>query len=204
MQYVKRAIPASVNTYTKRLLSSMLDARQWLLKQLPPNSIGVEIGVHEGEFAQRILQVVQPLELHLIDPWEYYSDDTYKQSWFGGQQLDQQAMDARYERVQLRFSKQIHSGQVSIYRAHSHELAATFDDHYFDWVYIDGNHLYDYVLQDLRQFYPKVKVGGYLLGDDYGVTGWWDDGVTQAVDQFVTEKSLHLETRGIQFLLRRL
>ena len=42
---------------------------------------------------------------------------------------------------------------------------------YFDWIYIDGNHTYEYVKQDLEGYRPKVKPGGYMAGDDYGTKG---------------------------------
>jgi cephalosporin hydroxylase len=37
----------------------------------------------------------------------------------------------------------------------------------FDWIYIDGDHHYEAVLQDLELYFPKVKVGGYIVYDDY-------------------------------------
>ena len=35
-----------------------------------------------------------------------------------------------------------------------------------DFLYIDGNHRYSYVLKDLIGFYPKVKKNGCIVGDD--------------------------------------
>ena len=56
--------------------------RDFLLEKLPANSIGAEIGVHRGEFASHILEVVKPKKLHLIDPWEFQEE--FGQSLFGG------------------------------------------------------------------------------------------------------------------------
>ena len=39
-----------------------------------------------------------------------------------------------------------------MHRSTSAEAALTFDDEYFDWVYIDGDHSYEAVLADLRAF----------------------------------------------------
>jgi hypothetical protein len=36
----------------------------------------------------------------------------------------------------------------------------------YDIVYIDGCHLYDYVVSDLNNYAPMVKAGGYLVVDD--------------------------------------
>ncbi|MDJ0634304.1 MAG: hypothetical protein QNJ34_14035 [Xenococcaceae cyanobacterium MO_188.B29] len=42
--------------------------RQFLLERLPKNSVGAEIGVHLGDFSEKILEIVKPNKLHLIDP----------------------------------------------------------------------------------------------------------------------------------------
>lgn len=36
-----------------------------------------------------------------------------------------------------------------------------------DFVYIDGNHEYAFVKKDIELYYPKVKIGGIIGGDDY-------------------------------------
>jgi hypothetical protein len=65
-------------------------------------------------------------------------------------------------------------------------MAAQFPDAYFDWIYIDGNHTYEGVKGDLTSFYPKIKAGGFITGDNYGdrPDWWWKDGVKRAVDEF--------------------
>ena len=45
--------------------------------------------------------------------------------------------------------------------------AASFADGYFDFVYLDGNHHYEFVLQDLQDFAAKLKPGGLLFGHDF-------------------------------------
>jgi cephalosporin hydroxylase len=70
---------------------------------------------------------------------------------------------------------------VIVHHSAAAEAAAEFADEYFDWIYIDGNHQYEFVLLDLESYYPKVKAGGSIVGDDYGVEGWWRGGVTRAV-----------------------
>jgi len=49
-----------------------------------------------------------------------------------------------------------------------------------------------------------VKSGGLIAGDDYDETGWWEDGVTRAVDEFVGTGHCRLVlTRAGQFVLRK-
>jgi predicted O-methyltransferase YrrM len=94
-------------------------------------------------------------------------------------------MDAIYESVLQRFRSAIESGVVEVHRNTSAGFCSSFQDNYFDWIYIDGNHQYEFVKQDLETYLPKIKTGGLIAGDDYGRPGWWQDGVTKAVDEAV-------------------
>jgi methyltransferase family protein len=38
--------------------------------------------------------------------------------------------------------------------------------HYFDWIYVDGDHQYEAVKKGLESYLPKVKPGGFITGDD--------------------------------------
>jgi hypothetical protein len=50
-----------------------------------------------------------------------------------------------YETVVRRFAHEADTGVVLIHRGPSAQIGMQFYDAYFDWVYIDGNHLYEYV-----------------------------------------------------------
>ncbi len=54
-----------------------------------------------------------------------------------------------------------------------------FEDDSLDFVFIDGAHDYQSVKEDIKHWYPKVKEGGYIAGDDYV----WPD-VNRAVNEF--------------------
>lgn len=180
------------------------DPREFLLEMLPKNSICAEIGVHKGDFSAQILQTVIPKELSLIDPWKYEDSDTYKQAWYGGQVQDgQNEMDDRYQAVCLRFDPQVRSGRIKIYRGCSGDVLGKFPDQYFDWVYIDGNHLYEFAKLDLELSLKKTKINGFIMGDDYAEGGWWLGGVKKAVDEFIQQKQVRLVmTQDRQFVLQ--
>lgn len=167
-----------------RLERRLLPQKSFILALLPTDPVCAEIGSFKGDFAALILAIGQPKELHLIDPWKHEASPVYEKAWYGGK-TDQSQMDAIFERVQKRFQKQIGSGQVTVHRKPSEAAHADFPDAYFDWIYIDGNHLYEFVAKDLQLFYPKVKPGGFICGDDYGDGQWWKGGVSRAVDEFV-------------------
>jgi hypothetical protein len=187
------------------LSSKDVDPRAFLLRRLPSGSIGAEIGVHEGEFSEQILRIVKPRKLHLIDPWKYESSDEYRDALYGGKAQGGQAeMNQRYDDVCNRFDGDIKAGRVTIHRGCSADVSGRFPDEYFDWVYIDGNHVYEFVKSDLELFFRKVKTGGYLAGDDYEQGRWWKGGVKRAVDEFLKNMPVELvEIRNYQFILRK-
>jgi len=177
--------------------------RDFLLNLMPEGSICAEIGVFKGEFSSRIFQLVKPQRLHLIDPWKYEQSTTYEHTWYGGRLgMSQANMDHMFYAVAARFKHQRNAGTASIHRMESATAAGLFSNDYFDWVYIDGNHSYDYVRADLLNFYPKVKTGGFITGDDYGSQGWWGDGVTRAVDEFRRDCTTVL-IQSSQFILQK-
>lgn len=179
--------------------------RQFLLEMLPKGSVGAEVGVHLGDFSQRILDVVRPTTLYLVDPWEHQAGDEYANAWYGGQvQGGQAEMDSRFAAILSRFEKGIASGQVRICRGYSSVELEKLADDSLDWVYIDGNHLYDYVVSDLEVSFRKVRSGGFVCGDDYTEGGWWQGGVKQAVDEYAAMMpgSL-LQLKNNQFVFRK-
>jgi len=111
-------------------------------------------------------------------------------------------MDERYSSVCAKFEREIRNGQVKIHRAPSADALPRFPDGYFDWIYIDGNHFYEYVKSDLELSFQKTKVGGLVAGDDYIEGGWC--GVKKAVDEYAAVKQAQLiEIRNRQFIFRK-
>ncbi|MDQ3859189.1 MAG: class I SAM-dependent methyltransferase [Actinomycetota bacterium] len=175
-----------------------------LLERVPKGSVCAEIGVWKGDFSERILEIVRPARLHLIDPWQAVSGEDYEGARYGRELADGQAeMDAIYASVLERFERERRAGVVAVHRLPSAEAVRRFRDEELDFVYIDGNHRYEFVKADLEAYASKVRPGGFLAGDDYGVAGWWEDGVTRAVDEFIAAGAasvVALEDR--QFVLR--
>ncbi len=179
--------------------------RRFLLDMFPKHSIGAEIGVHLGDFSQQIIAQVSPQQLHLIDPWQHRTADVYKDAWYGGKVKGGQIeMDLRYASVLHRFAGSIQAQQVIVHRGDSANVLRKFPDEYLDWVYIDGDHLYESVRCDLELSATKVKSGGYITGDDYVDGQWWGGGVKKAVDEFSCHPAVQLiETRNCQFIFHK-
>lgn len=187
------------------LLGFPPNPRRFLLNMLPKYSVGAEIGVYLGDFSYQLFNIVHPTELHLIDPWEHMTSKIYKRARYGGKVKGrQEEMDELHLTVCKRFNKEIQAKQVKIHRGYSSNVLEQFPDEYFDWVYIDGNHLYEYVKKDLELSFRKTKAGGFITGDDYDNGGWWEGGVKKAVDEFAkTERLKLIETRNRQFIFRK-
>lgn len=179
--------PIDVPTRARRVVRKMrrrADPRQRLLRALPRGSIGCEVGVWQGDFSVRLLEKVRPVELHLIDPWCYFADPVYADSWYGGAWArSQDDMDAIHDEVVARFA---HDPRVTVHRQFSIEAAADFDAGSLGFAYIDGDHSFDAVRADLDAYADKIRPGGVLCGDDYsGAPAWCEDGVRRAVDAFL-------------------
>ncbi len=52
-------------------------------------------------------------------------------------------------------------------KGRSPEIAETFTDYMFDFIYIDGMHDYESVKADILGWRKKVKPGGFIGGHDY-------------------------------------
>ena len=170
-----------------RIFRRNKNPRLLLLQRMPKNSVCAEIGVWKGNFSNLILNIASPKKLHLIDPWEFQSE--FSERMYGGSVTkSQQDMDLIYKDVKGRFSK---FPYVILNKGKSEKVLQEFPDRYFDWVYIDGNHYYDYVLKDLQICFLKVKDGGIIAGDDY--TWGAKDGfpVKKAVQEFISKNGLN-------------
>ena len=62
----------------------------------------------------------------------------------------------------------------------SDDALKDFEGKKFDFIYIDGIHQYQNVLDDIKNYLPLIKEGGIIGGHDYG--GPWK-GVQKAVDE---------------------
>ena len=175
------------------------DDRTYLLAKMPKGAACAEIGVWKGEFSRRILDLTAPRVLHLIDPWEFRPKLPHMM--YGGLVATGQAdMDAIHDGVVALLSG---DPAVRIHRARSAKTLAAFPDNVLDWIYIDGNHHYEPVLEDLRMSRRVVRPGGRIAGDDYTWGEAMGFPVRRAVLDFAKEEGLAgaLEQFGSQFII---
>tara|TARA_Y100001937_G_C6980720_1_gene267560 strand:+ start:33 stop:656 length:624 start_codon:yes stop_codon:yes gene_type:complete len=72
-------------------------------------------------------------------------------------------------------------------RSDSEDILSKFEDGSIDYIMIDGAHEHEPVLDDIENWWPKLKPDGIMLGDDFGL-----ESVSEAVRQMMTK----LKTEG--------
>ena len=127
---------------------------------------GVEIGVAAGENANTILSFLNIEKIYLIDPYVGRPD-----------------MMLEVKNYLKKFGKKI----VFITK-NSLEAVGDIPDN-LDFIYIDGNHDYEFIKDDIRLYYDKVRSGGVFGGHDFSPDY---PGVIQAVEELAQEKKLKL------------
>jgi predicted O-methyltransferase YrrM len=78
---------------------------------------------------------------------------------------------------------------VKLFKSESQLFLQSQADDTYDIIYIDGDHSYDGVKEDLWNAYKKIKNGGYIMGHDYEMNmkkaqNIYEFGVKEAVDEF--------------------
>ena len=167
-------------------LPSLLNARGLV-------GTGVEVGVFEGYFTCFLLESWRGNKLIAVDPWRHFSSG-YKDDCNQGQA----AMDKLFAETQGRLAQ--FGARAEIWRNLSDEAAARCPDASLDFAYIDAQHHYAAVKEDLALWWPKLKPGGMFAGHDYmdGSFSFGEFGVKSAVDEFVREHGLKLYVTGEQ------
>ena len=142
-----------------------------LIKNLLPKSPAcVEIGTHLGHNASRILDILTPSKLFLIDikfnPL-FPVEDNIKDA--------------------------ITKNTCKAITSDSSDVKWVPEGMLFDYIYIDGDHSYDKVTQDINTWFPFVKPNGIIAGHDYSINEIRDKntnsfGVVRAVNKFFLER----------------
>lgn len=149
--------------------------------------VGVEIGVKDGHHASQILTHLNMECLYLVDPYlcyPGYSDLEYDTT---AQEMVSQGL---FDRCYVSCREYLHPWRDSIVFVRKKSEDALGDiPSGLDFVYIDGNHSYWYVLRDLHNYYPKVRSGGFIGGHDFRLSL----GVSFAVVDFIREMGITVD-----------
>ena len=162
------------------------------LKYCPDNSIFVEIGSWMGRstcyMGEGIKNSQKNIKFYAIDTWEGSEEPQHKETI---EKLKNQKLSL-FDTFNFHLKSCEVSEYVTPFQTTSLTAAEQFEDNSLDFVHIDASHDYENVLEDIRAWYPKIKPGGFLTGDDY-VINW--GGVIRAVNEYFTNKSVLLLDR---------
>lgn len=138
------------------------------------NPVGIEIGSDHGWTTEYLLDVVDGLVLHTVDPYTAYID-------WNGSPADQSSRTSVYDGFKNRIKR---FGDRNIHHElTSDDAASNFEDESIDFIFIDGIHTYEQVTLDCNNYYSKIKKGGLITGHDYNAV----KGVKKAVDEFAAK-----------------
>ena len=177
------------------------DSRLFLLEKIKPGDKCAEIGVFKGDFSEFILKM-EPSEFNLVDPWVSIMDIPAR--WHA---IPQEDMNSIKQDVVDRFSA---DSRVNIISKYSIDALNDIEDDSLNWIYLDANHSYPFVRQDLQNWWLKLKAGGFLCGNAYQDGDMQlrslDFGVIPAVDDFLEQnfdEVADFRTFKYQYLLEK-
>lgn len=125
---------------------------------------GAEIGVWKGAYTASFCQANPKLHMLCVDPWQSYP------AWLDTKNaMPLEQAEWLIGEAYAKAMKQLAPLNCTIVRKFSREAALEVADRSLDFVYVDGNHVYEAVLEDLEAWAPKVKPGGFVAGHDYRV-----------------------------------
>lgn len=122
------------------------------------NKTMIEIGSYQGESTEKFANLFG--KVYAIDPWENGYDPSDISSYITDMKLVESAFDERIKKYP----------NIIKIKSKSEDVLPTFPEK-VDFVYIDGIHKYDYILQDLHN---ASKISKYIGGHDWGWPGLLD------------------------------
>jgi hypothetical protein len=151
--------------------------------------VGVEIGVSTGFNAKTILMNLPIKKLYLVDPYEPYVED-------GGKFIFTHNFSVTNEMKAQKMLSKFKEKIVFVKRKSKDAVRYIPND--LDFVYIDGNHAYKFVKQDITFYYKKLRKGGVIGGHDFYGSFL---GVCKAAMEFANMNNLKLHTDNIDWWL---
>ena len=145
--------------------------------------IMVEIGSYQGESTAIFSTYLPNAKIYAVDPWQNHYDAK------DGSSEDYDMKDVEYNFDIITKNRNIIKKKMT-----SEEFSFMIDDESVDLVYIDGNHQYDFVKNDILKWIPKIKQNGYISGHDYHM---FED-VRNAVDEILGVPDIIVEDNWLK------
>lgn len=148
--------------------------------KFPDGSSFVEIGCYKGKsscaMAVNIANSNKKINFYCVDTWKGSPEHQAGELW-----EDKDVVEDKLYEVFLKNIEPV-SKYITPIRTSSTEAAKLFTDKSIDFIFLDADHTYEAVKDDLYSWYPKLKSGGIISGHD-----WKWETVSKAVIEFATQ-----------------
>ncbi len=158
-----------------------------------------EIGVAFAGHADAILSKTDIDKFYAVDSYQL-SETTTDNFTFDGINYNQNHYNDLYEFAKKRLER-FEDRSVFI-RKTSEEASLMFDDDSIDIVFIDGEHTYSAIKNDINKWQSKVKMGGIISGHDYNHGNFPD--IKKFVDEWCLENkyTLNIEDGYVWWVIK--
>jgi len=149
-----------------------------IIKTLGNNIVGCEVGVWRGYNLCQILENCENInKMYAIDEYKAYMD------WDG--EVTEEMIE--YSKSLANYHLSLlpeESKKVNFLEMKSDKAVTHINDNELDFIFIDGDHSYEFAYKDFCNFYSKVRSNGLFAGHDYSLQG-----VNKALLQFLKENN---------------
>jgi hypothetical protein len=121
-----------------------------------------EVGVYDGSTTFNYIDIIKENKGHL-----------YLIDWFQGNEGNASGIhkyrengDPLYNQLIKEIEDRGFSEFVTILYGKSHDMSKNIEDNSLDICFLDADHRYAGCVSDIKDYYPKVKQGGFLCGHD--------------------------------------
>ena len=143
---------------------SRIDLWIGLLKSFKVKNMA-EVGVYKGDFACPLLQECDSIEkYYMIDPWRHLED------WSKPANKNDTTFEKFFTETKEKTS--FAADKIVILRGKTTEIIKNIPDNELDFAYIDGDHTLKGITIDLIRLFDKIRVGGWIGGDDFSRSIW--------------------------------
>jgi predicted O-methyltransferase YrrM len=149
-----------------------------MVNRFPSGSHFVEIGSWKGKssayMAVEIANSGKSIQFDCIDPWPDWKPEG-------------EYFETMCQNLHETFLNNVNPVKeyLNPIKLTSMEAVKQYEDNSLDFVFIDGNHEYEYVFEDINFWIKKIKKGGVLSGHDYHyppvIKAVSDNGLTDVV-----------------------
>lgn len=147
--------------------------------------VGQQISDGEGAILTKLCDSFEKTNIKIaeIGSWTGYSTSflgkfakrtdsiVYAIDWFGGcGPTTNLESCAQKHNIYDIFMNNMHELEIdthiNVIKQTSEKAVDAFADEFFDLIFIDANHIYEFIKRDIDLWFPKVKTGGIFCGHD--------------------------------------